>query len=227
MTSSTRSRAAWSPPVRMTERQRRASTRSKDVMAVAHRRSSPIVGSRSRSGSPSRARTTTSRSASRHGDGRRRNVSTTLNIAVFTPMATARVAMTPAPRAGRRRSARAAYRRSPPSPATPPFIPPSAARDRPRRSAIPPRGTSMQARSKRRSAAAGRRSAKHLDLIEAADLQYPIILAADGRVMDGMHRVARAMRSGATDIEAVRFDADPPPDHIGKGPDDLPYPDSG
>jgi len=67
----------------------------------------------------------------------------------------------------------------------------------------------------------------HLDLIEAADLQYPIILAADGTVMDGMHRVARAMRAGATDIEAVRFDADPPPDHVGKGPDELPYPDSG
>lgn len=66
----------------------------------------------------------------------------------------------------------------------------------------------------------------HVRLMDEADPQYPIILAADGAVMDGMHRVARAMRAGAREIEAVRFDADPPPDHIGKGPDDLPYPDS-
>jgi hypothetical protein len=66
----------------------------------------------------------------------------------------------------------------------------------------------------------------HVRLMDEADPQYPIILAADGRVMDGMHRVARAMRAGAQEIEAVRFDADPPPDHVGKAPDNLPYLDS-
>ena len=43
---------------------------------------------------------------------------------------------------------------------------------------------------------------------------------------EGSHRVAQTMRAGAQEIEAVRFDVDPPPDHVGKGPDDLPYPDS-
>ncbi|NEU34123.1 hypothetical protein GN156_26065, partial [bacterium LRH843] len=33
---------------------------------------------------------------------------------------------------------------------------------------------------------------EHIQLIEQADLTYPIILSADGRVMDGMHRVAKA-----------------------------------
>jgi hypothetical protein len=64
----------------------------------------------------------------------------------------------------------------------------------------------------------------HVDLMDEADRRYPIILAADGRVMDGMHRVAQAVRAGAHDIEAVQFEQDPPPDHVGKGPDELPYP---
>src|SRR5689334_21259314 len=36
----------------------------------------------------------------------------------------------------------------------------------------------------------------HVALIEAADLSYPIILSADGSVMDGMHRVAKAVLLG-------------------------------
>ena len=63
----------------------------------------------------------------------------------------------------------------------------------------------------------------HVSLMDEADLAYPIILAADGTVMDGMHRVAKALRLGHDDIEAVQFEIDPPPDHVGKGPDDLPY----
>ena len=65
----------------------------------------------------------------------------------------------------------------------------------------------------------------HVRLMDDADLGFPIILAADGRVMDGMHRVARALRLGLRDIEAVQFSEDPPPDHVGRGPADLPYPD--
>lgn len=64
---------------------------------------------------------------------------------------------------------------------------------------------------------------EHVKLMDDADLSYPIILAADGSVMDGRHRIAKAVRTGHTHIEAVRFEVDPPPDHIGKGPDDLPY----
>ena len=63
----------------------------------------------------------------------------------------------------------------------------------------------------------------HVRLIEAADLAYPIILSADGAVMDGMHRVVKATLSGHTDILAVQFEQDPPPDFVGRGPNDLPY----
>lgn len=63
----------------------------------------------------------------------------------------------------------------------------------------------------------------HVELMDQADLAFPIILAADGTVMDGMHRVAKALRLGRRDIVAVRFATDPPPDHIGLRPDELPY----
>jgi len=63
----------------------------------------------------------------------------------------------------------------------------------------------------------------HMRLIEEAELAYPIILSADGAVMDGMHRVAKAVLQGRDTIDAVRFAEDPAPDHIGLGPADLPY----
>lgn len=64
---------------------------------------------------------------------------------------------------------------------------------------------------------------EHVKLMDAADLSFPIILAADGTVMDGMHRVAKALRAGHTEIEAVQFSADPPPDYVNVRPTDLPY----
>lgn len=64
---------------------------------------------------------------------------------------------------------------------------------------------------------------EHVKLMDEADLSFPIILAADGGVMDGRHRIAKALRAGHTHIEAVQFDVDPPPDHVGRGPDELPY----
>ncbi len=63
----------------------------------------------------------------------------------------------------------------------------------------------------------------HIRLMDEADLSYPIILSANGAVMDGMHRVAKAVRLGYADIDAVQFEADPDPDHVGLGPADLPY----
>ena len=63
----------------------------------------------------------------------------------------------------------------------------------------------------------------HMELIEAADLSFPIILSAAGAVMDGMHRVAKAVMEGREAIEAVQFDEDPAPDHVGLGPTELPY----
>ena len=41
--------------------------------------------------------------------------------------------------------------------------------------------------------------------------------------MDGMHRVAKALRAGHTEIEAVQFTVDPPPDYLNVQPTDLPY----
>ncbi len=65
--------------------------------------------------------------------------------------------------------------------------------------------------------------ALHAGLMERVDLSHPIILSSDGRVMDGMHRVCRALMKGLEFIPAVRFRSDPEPDHIGVEPDELPY----
>jgi len=65
----------------------------------------------------------------------------------------------------------------------------------------------------------------HARLMLDCDLAFPIILSSDGRVMDGMHRVCKALLEGRSDIEAVRFVHDPEPDYIGIDPDDLPYMD--
>ena len=65
----------------------------------------------------------------------------------------------------------------------------------------------------------------HARLMLDCDLAYPVILSSDGRVMDGMHRIGKALREGRSDIDAVRFLIDPEPDYIGVHPDDLPYPD--
>jgi hypothetical protein len=63
----------------------------------------------------------------------------------------------------------------------------------------------------------------HAELIRDADLSFPIILGADGRVMDGMHRIARAVMEGQTTIPARRFPVDPRPDHRNCHPADLEY----
>ena len=63
----------------------------------------------------------------------------------------------------------------------------------------------------------------HARLMLDCDLTFPVILSSDGRVMDGMHRVCKALLQGLAEIKAVRFDRDPEPDYIGVHPDDLPY----
>lgn len=63
----------------------------------------------------------------------------------------------------------------------------------------------------------------HIRLVNEADLSFPIILASNGAVMDGMHRVMKGALQGLKEIEAVQFDEDPAPDHVGCGPRDLPY----
>ena len=69
--------------------------------------------------------------------------------------------------------------------------------------------------------------AEHARLIHEADLGYPIILSSDGRIMDGMHRVLKALIEGGSHVQAVRFLADPEPDFVGVDPDDLPYDEQG
>jgi hypothetical protein len=68
-----------------------------------------------------------------------------------------------------------------------------------------------------------RKVIEHVRLIRDVDPTYPIILGPDGRVMDGMHRVARALLEEAATIRAVRFDVLPDPDFRNCRPDQLPY----
>jgi hypothetical protein len=64
---------------------------------------------------------------------------------------------------------------------------------------------------------------EHCRLIQDADLGYPIVLDPDGRVMDGMHRAARALLEGRSHIRAKRLRQLPEPDFEDCRPDDLPY----
>jgi hypothetical protein len=41
---------------------------------------------------------------------------------------------------------------------------------------------------------------------------YPIILNQDGKVMDGMHRLCKAVLEDRSHVWVVRFDTDPKPD---------------
>jgi hypothetical protein len=52
----------------------------------------------------------------------------------------------------------------------------------------------------------------HARRIDQADLGLPIILASDGQVLDGMHRVAKAVLSGRPSVPARRLPIDPDPD---------------
>jgi hypothetical protein len=65
--------------------------------------------------------------------------------------------------------------------------------------------------------------AEHARLIGETDLRYPIILSADGRVMDGMHRVCKALLEQRATFFAVQFETDPAPDHTDVDLDSLPY----
>ncbi|WP_273567657.1 hypothetical protein [Maribacter halichondriae] len=63
----------------------------------------------------------------------------------------------------------------------------------------------------------------HMQLVLECDLDYPIILAADGSVMDGMHRVCKAYLNGFSNLKAARFKVTPKPDLINPDPNDLSY----
>ncbi len=53
---------------------------------------------------------------------------------------------------------------------------------------------------------------EHCRRILDADMSYPVILGPGGFVLDGIHRIAKAMIEGRTSVRAVRILAMPPPD---------------
>ena len=68
-----------------------------------------------------------------------------------------------------------------------------------------------------------RKVTEHLRRVEEADLSYPVILGPGNRVMDGMHRVARALLDGRTTVNARRFRELPEPDYRRCRPCELPH----
>lgn len=56
--------------------------------------------------------------------------------------------------------------------------------------------------------------AEHARRIFDADLRYPVILSAEGYLMDGGHRIAKAYLLNLHAVSAVQFPFDPEPDYI-------------
>lgn len=57
-----------------------------------------------------------------------------------------------------------------------------------------------------------RKFVAHMNAVSDSDLKHPIILDEDGFVMDGRHRIAKAIFEGKETIKFVRFEETPPPD---------------
>lgn len=57
-----------------------------------------------------------------------------------------------------------------------------------------------------------REVAGHCQRINEADLRIPVIINDNGRLMDGGHRLARALIEGRKTVKAVRFEEMPEPD---------------
>lgn len=68
-----------------------------------------------------------------------------------------------------------------------------------------------------------RHIAAHMKQIEECDLSFPIILCAEGRIMDGMHRVVRALNLEHETICAKQFQVTPKWDFVDVPAADLPY----
>jgi hypothetical protein len=52
----------------------------------------------------------------------------------------------------------------------------------------------------------------HCQRMLGADLSYPVILGPKGEVLDGVHRIAKALLAGETKVRAVRLPVMPPED---------------
>lgn len=55
--------------------------------------------------------------------------------------------------------------------------------------------------------------AKHMKRVQETNLEYPVIMDEEGFIMDGWHRVAKALLEGRETIKAVRFEQTPAPDY--------------
>lgn len=53
--------------------------------------------------------------------------------------------------------------------------------------------------------------ALHMQRVNDADLDYPVIVSAEGWIMDGCHRLVKAKLLGLKTIMAVRFNVTPEP----------------
>ena len=73
--------------------------------------------------------------------------------------------------------------------------------------------------------ATARNIAVHAMLIYQCDLNYPILLDSQGRIMDGMHRCCRALIDGHKTIKVVQFENGPEPDFVNVDIADLPHDD--
>ncbi len=63
----------------------------------------------------------------------------------------------------------------------------------------------------------------HTQLILEADLSFPILLCPEYKVIDGMHRICKAVLEKRKIIEAIVLKTLPPPDHVNIDPNDLSY----
>lgn len=54
----------------------------------------------------------------------------------------------------------------------------------------------------------------HMQAVNDADLSMPIILDENGDIMDGRHRIMKALLIGVKTIKAVRFEENPTPCRI-------------
>jgi len=51
----------------------------------------------------------------------------------------------------------------------------------------------------------------HIKAVQKADLKFPIILDEDGEILDGRHRIMKAILEGKSYVLAVRFGLNPTP----------------
>ncbi len=59
-----------------------------------------------------------------------------------------------------------------------------------------------------------RNVAKHCKRIIEAKMEYPILLSSDGRLIDGGHRIAKALIHGQPEVDAVFIESLPAADVV-------------